>query len=265
VSPILKITPGSRWREDVKVFWTFLQEHLQITANKTCGTHIHVSLEPSYTLQEIKRIAQAVIHFEAAFEELAPPLRRGNRAVKSNWIDSPTVQKQERSRWQFISDIEAEAKFSGVVELMQKRGDRNYGWNFWSFSRSKTLEFRKPPACTTAEEVLSWAELASSFVQASVQYETLQRLKKVPANAGGLRWFVTRFESSGVNEPDRLQAIWAGKDPKAAMEPTIPSLPITPSWNWEKNKKFELKMKALVERDRKQSESQAETSRPPYW
>lgn len=265
MSPILTIAPGSRWREDVKVFWTFLQKYFQITANKTCGTHIHVSLEPCYTLQEIKRIAQALIHFETAFEELAPPDRRDNRAVKSNWIDSPAILQRERSRWQLISDIEAEVEFDRVVELMQKRGDRNYCWNFWSFSRSRTLEFRKPPACTTPEEVLGWAELASSFVQASVQYGTLQRLKRVPANVGGLRWFIMQFESSGVNEPDRLQAIWAGKDPNAALEPPIPSLPISASWTWDKKKKFETRMKALVERDRTQSGSHAETAREPYW
>jgi hypothetical protein len=265
VSPIFEVAPGSRWREDVDVFWNFLRKHFGITTNETCGTHVHLSLEPSFSVSEIKRIAQAAIHFEAAFEAIVPAERRGIRVAKSNWIDTPTVRTKARSRWELIDDIEQEGNLGLMIALMQEKNDRDYCWNFRSLFLSGTLEFRKPPPCNTPEQSLAWAELAIGFVQASVQYGSLERLRSVPANVGGLRWFISKFGIKGANEPDRMQAIWADKNANAFSEPLPRPVRNFFSWQEEERQNCEAMRRGLLDDDEKQSERHAKIARPPYW
>lgn len=263
VSPIFRAFPGSRWREDVEATWKYLKDHYKITANENCSTHIHISLDPFFTLPEIKRIAQAVIHFEPAIEALVPPDRRENAYVKSNWLDSPILTHKNRSRSEVIAVIEAQENVDKLVGLFQ-RDNRNYAWNFSALFQKKTIEFRKPPASTTPEEVLSWAELALSFIQASIRCDSAKQLQKVPPTIGGLRWFVSRSAIRGINETARMARLWAGKDPMAALEP-VPSIKGLWLWSPEARKKEAERLTQLAEADERLIDSLKRTAREPYW
>ena len=264
VSPILWAFPGSRWREDVEATWKYLKNQYHVTANDRCSTHIHISLDPFYTAPEIKRIAQACIHFEPAFEALVPKTRRQNSYVKSNWLDSPSLARENKSRSQLIAEIEGQVNAENVTRLMQRGKDRDFSWNFWALFRKRTIELRKPPGSTTPEEVLGWAELAMSFIQASVKYENTVQLQKVPATVGGLRWFLSRFSVPGVNEHHRMNRIWAGKDPGAMLEPVPQPTEFWPYQSEAREQKV-ARLKRLADADRKQIRALARKARPPYW
>jgi hypothetical protein len=220
-------------------------------------------MDPFYTTLEIKRIAQAIIHFEPAFEALVPPIRRENFFAKSNWLDSPTLAREDKTRSQLINDIEEASDAKAITKLIQKT-DRHYAWNLWALSDKKTIEFRKPPASTTPEEVLSWAELAMSFIQASVKYKSTELLERVPATVQGLHWFILHFTVSGVNEPARMQRIWAGKDPNAALEPIPCSYGYWP-WEVEERQKALVRFQRLATADKERIQNLARTAREPYW
>lgn len=64
ISPLLRIYPGSMWRDEVEALWSFLHRAYFISGNSNCTTHVHVSRAEDFTLLELKRISQAVIHFE---------------------------------------------------------------------------------------------------------------------------------------------------------------------------------------------------------
>lgn len=264
VSPILRVCPGSGWRQDVEATWKYLKDRYHISTTDKCSTHIHISLDPFYTTLEIKRVAQAVIHFETAFEALVPAVRRDNHFVKSNWLDSPSLAKESKTRSQLIADINEQVRDDGVTSLMQMRSDRDYAWNFWALFTKRTIEFRKPPASTTSKEVLAWAELAISFIQASVKCESTQKLQKIPATIGGLRWFVSLSREPGVNEPQRMSMIWDGKDPKALLAP-IPN----PGGGWyfhaEERKETITRLRCLAQADERQNLRFAKRAREPYW
>jgi Putative amidoligase enzyme len=264
VSPILKATRGSRWREDVEATWNYLKIHYHITTNDECSTHIHISLDPCYSGDEIKRIAQAIIHFEPALEALVPPTRRGNVYTKSNWLDSPTLQRANKSRSQLIDDIKRANYASTAVRLMQNTDDRDYSWNFWSIYSKETIEFRKPPASTTAEEALAWAEFAISFIQASIMYEDTTLLQKIPPTIGGLRWFLSRFPIPGVSEPKRMQRLWKGKDPTAMLEP-VPNTSIFFPWEQKLKEGRVARLKEMAEYERQRNQQLAREAKEPYW
>ncbi|KAF7511683.1 hypothetical protein GJ744_003846 [Endocarpon pusillum] len=264
ISPILVAYPGSKWREDVEATWKYLQDQYHITTNRRCSTHIHLSLDPFYTTPEIKRIAQACIYFEPAFEAIVPPVRRFNAYAKSNWLDSPTVAREDRSRSELIAAIEGAVQVDVIARLMQYRGDREYAWNFWALFRRRTIEFRKPPACTRPEEVLAWAELALSFIQACIKYENTTQLQKVPPTIGGLRWFLSQFTEAGVNEPKRMQRLWWGRSANAMVQPYPQPVGF---WAWEVAARSAMieRLKRLREAEMKQSLVLARRGRAPFW
>ncbi|ERF72766.1 hypothetical protein EPUS_09413 [Endocarpon pusillum Z07020] len=262
VSPMFSAFPGSTWREGVEAMWTYLHKYYLIHGNACCATHVHISLKPIYSLQEIKRIAQAAIHFEPAFEVLVPPERRWNWYARSNWIDNCGLALRDKSRPESIQLVEETSSMSGLMLLLHPFYERNYCWNFASLVTKGTIEFRKPPVSTSADEALCWAELVMSFIQTSIQCESMEKLQMVPPNVGGLRWFVSQFNVPGKNEPARLERLWQGKHPKAMLQPVpagqiYPGVPLTPREKWH--------LARLARADRQRIERLAKNAREPYW
>jgi transposase InsO family protein len=171
---------------------------------------------------EIKRIAQAIIHFEPALEVLVPDHRRRTHFAKSNWLHANFLAADNKSRSQSVAYIEEQLNLRQIVDAIQRPRDRDFCWNFQNLllSEKRTIEFRKPPASTTAEEALSWAEFAMSFVQSSIKCESAAKLQAIPPNLRGLDWFLRQSNVAGVNEPYRLQRIWAGKGLDEFLEPS---------------------------------------------
>ena len=263
VSPIFKAFPFSTWRKDVEAAWKFLQSYYNILGSELCATHVHISIESKNTLQDFKRIAQAVIHFETALEVLMPPDRRGNEYAKSNWLDGPRLGQAGLTRHESIAAIEKVSNLRELVDLMQPfrfGTDRDYAWNFHSLQLlPKTIEFRKPPVSLTPDAALSWAELALAFVHASIRCES-SKLQKVPPTIGGLRWFLHQFHVPGMNEPARLERLWKGKDPRAAVEP----VPL-PEGTEEEIEDMTARLRVLAAADKRQIQAFADTTQEPYW
>ena len=244
--------------------WWYLKSKYNITTNDTCSTHIHISLDPIYTTPELKRIASAIIHFEPAFEALVPEVRRNNCYVKSNWLDSPYLKDGNKTRSQLISQFEAQTRNNGIASLMQTLFDRDYAWNFWALYRKRTIEFRKPPACTAPEEILAWAELALSFIQAPVHCDSTERFQNVPATIGGLRWFVSQSSVPGVNEPARMQRLWAGRDPKETLQPVPQTVGYFP-WEEKERAAAKQRLRSLAVQDERRVQNLGRNGREPYW
>lgn len=244
-TPILTVEPG--WRDNVLATWSYLKQHYHVSSNHECATHIHISLTPKYDLEQVKRIAFAVIHFKTAIEVLVPEERRGNAWAQSSWLDGPALAQKNRSRSQSIEEIERASDIPTILRLMQATNDPNYAWNFLPLLTTKqTIEFRKLPPSETADEALSWAELALNFIQASLRYGSPRSLQTFPANIKGLRWFLEKVYDPKINAPDRLQRIWADKPATAALEP-IYQPPIV------NNTKGEIKTKTKADMKRLQS------------
>lgn len=241
-SPIFEVFPNSQWRAHVKEAWTYLKRSYQVTADKNCSTHIHISLVPNYSLAELKQIASCVVYFEPAFEALVPEHRRGNQFARSNWLNSPCLARQGRSRLQSIIEIESAADEVEVFALVQGYETSCFSWNFWSFFTFKgTIEFRQPPASLTLAETLGWAELAFSFIQSSVQYGSSKYY--FPADIGGLRNFLALAYELGVNEPHWLQSIWGDKPGDVAVAPK----PVPPNEHEKLTKDTKAQMRELLQ------------------
>jgi len=250
----------------VEQTWDYLHCHWSITDSDLCATHVHISFEPPkiYTDEEIRRIVLAAIHFETAFEVLVPASRRGNEHAKSNWLDGDKLGRESRSRPDSMAAISRAANLEQMIQLMQPLDDRNYCWNFNNlFELKRTIEFRKPPASTTADQALNWAELALSFVQASVVYGSLDRLRRITSNVRGLRWFLEQAHVPGMNEPARLQKIFEGKAHHAMREPR--AVPKKADMTPREERVWQAENDQQISADRTRILMFARTVQAPYW
>jgi hypothetical protein len=247
-SPIFVAFPGSPWRSRVVETWQYLQKNYDITVNKRCGTHIHISVEGGYGFEEIKQIAKAALWFEPAFDALVPLHRTGGKCgfAKNLWLNGNHLAIDNKSRLDCCHLIDTVKDYPSFVDIINQ--DMSwYSWNFRSIERFYTVEFRKPPACKTADETLAWAEIAMTFVQSSIRYGYTEILQTIPSTVGGLRSFLEQSNVDGLNEPQRFQAIFGGKDPNSFLETT----PLEVSWMSDDMwLKFESKIKADKKRVR---------------
>ena len=222
-SPILRAYPGSLWREQVRATWAVLNDHVIVRADEHCSTHVHISVDGEFTLQDVKNIAQCALHFESALEVLVPVGRRLNWYAKSNWIDNLELAGKHLTRAQSIAKIEACVNRGQIIALMNPRLHRFYGWNFCSLRSLKTIEFRKGAGSNNADEALAWAELAMTFVESSMkQNVTPEFLSRIPPNIKGLQWFLHQEKAvPGISDPRYFAPLFTNKRPHESVSPLL--------------------------------------------
>lgn len=207
--------------------WEFFEGYYVVTSDDDCSTHVHISQTEGYSVSDLKKVAQAVIHFEPAFEAVLPMSRRGNPYTKSNWIDNENLAPQNISRAQALSIIDSLTTIDQVVDTMSSNGDRYFGWNFLPIrEEKKTIEFRRGAPSTSVNDVFMWVELASSFIQAALTVPTSSiHLQRYPATIRGLRTFISeaKLDQTGMYNSVYLDRLCAGKDMDAGEEP-IPAV-----------------------------------------
>ncbi|KUI65228.1 hypothetical protein VM1G_00039 [Cytospora mali] len=196
-----------------------------VSADATCSTHVHVSKAEGYTAEQLKKLAQAVIHFEPAFEALVPPERGKNEYARSNWIDNKNFGYQRLSRQESITVLERCTTVREIVDLMNPDGSKYYGWNFQAIQKYSTVEFRRGAASTSVNDVFSWVELAVSFVKASLKLQSAAGLRQYSATVRGLTQFIELgvVEGPGLNDKRYFNRLLVkrglDKSPNARLDP----------------------------------------------
>lgn len=226
-SPVFNVSPGSSgppWRESVREVWNYIQANRSIGIDEYVGTSIHISMDPKFTLQEVRRIAQAGIFFEPAVEALIPQLEDGGLNYASNWVQSWDLAPSGRSRLDSIDFIEASASLDAVASLMQRNSPPgSFTWAFKQLTQpQERIEFHRSPPCHNADEAIRYPEFTMCFVRAAMGCSKEQMLG-IPPNVGGLRWFLDRFRVLWLyNNCQQMPRIWRGVPFDAMSEPRRP-------------------------------------------
>lgn len=224
VSPLFRAYRGSKWREDVFRTWAFLQQNYEITKNKNCGTHIHISIRRGFSLADMKDIAQCIIHFEAAIEALVPEYRRGNSYMKSNWLDNSKLALRSKSPTSSNSRDRPRPK-----PTRSRRADvpshcrQLLSMELHLLAAAPHDRIPQSQASTTAREALMWAEFAMSFILSAMQTDDVVKyLNTTPPNVAGLRRFLLQDKKEPhLCEPGYLKPLWAGKTGEESIPPMV--------------------------------------------
>ncbi|RAQ53599.1 hypothetical protein AFGD_006833 [Aspergillus flavus] len=187
--------------------------------------HVHLSRVGGYSLADLKKICQRIIHFEPAFETLLPEDRLSNECARSNWLDNANFGHRNLSRKQSIAAIQRSSSMRELVLLMNPNHDKMFGWNFLYLLNSPngTIEFRRGAACTSAQQAFVYIEIAMSFIEASVQLGSPENLETAPGTVGGLNQFISaaRFSNNvpGLYDSRYLSLFFGNKTDGTFREP----------------------------------------------
>lgn len=228
--PDIEVAYDPNWREHFRVTWAFLYKIYVIRKDRNSRTCIHVSVKRGEArpgvgvvdLQDVKKIAQCVIHFATAIQVLTPKGLRGDLGAMSNWIDNDNFLQKAFSRRKAIDLIESCSSTREVIELvcrdksLRPWTDQIYfAWNFRALYKKRSIEFRSAGTNLDSDTTISWAEIVLLFVQAAVQIPTSESLRTIPADVGALKQFL------GVDKLKNLNPIFSGKGDEERMQPEI--------------------------------------------
>ena len=203
-SPLIKPYRDTNWRQQIEAAWSFLNKGYKMRGSPSSHTHVNMSLSGPFKTQDLKRIAQAAIHFKPALDQLMPGFN-----VDQN-MKSLGLGKKASHGIKAIDAIQDSANPKDLIRLIQEPNDENYDWNFTCIlaSEIKEVSFRRPPTSKTSQEVLGWVELAMSFGLAAIKCSETEDLQKISADVQGLRWFLTQSSVEGVTQAERMQGLW---------------------------------------------------------
>lgn len=140
---------NNKWRHEVIDFWKRLLEIGRFSTTNACATHVHISPQNegnSWSLDQLKGVAQAVVYFEQAFEVIVAPSRRGNSHVYRNKANNRFLQNLEFK--DCCKSIQGCSDFDQLVLLIQPQpfkpedgcADNPRKSSAWNFMNTKKNE-----------------------------------------------------------------------------------------------------------------------------
>ncbi len=194
----------SPWQRHIEALWAFLDRHYVIKGDSDFDTDIVVSSQDrEITIPYIKRVSQAVVHFEPFVMGKAVDQIRSKRPIKRNWRDNPRLGVANLGRPRSIAAIEAAlpnqlvCNPTAVLNLIQAPNSNGepYYWTILRTDSDVQIQFRKPQGCATADDAITWMEFVVSFVQGALACPSAQLLQQIPLSREGLRYFMYGKES----------------------------------------------------------------------
>lgn len=176
-TPILR---HRQWEFVIPEMGRIVREGFQVAFNKSTGLHVHVGIGREYRLQDLRRIAKAIILFETAMDKYHPVCRRPAKPEMNSYIlacrDSPPLKG--------LSDIEIMRKLDSVQDIHHLFGmmqsvvslaldsstpyHRGYRYNLTSVYRFNTVEFRQAAGTTDGHKIVEWINRTIKFVMSAI-------------------------------------------------------------------------------------------------
>jgi hypothetical protein len=198
------------------VTWKFLKSQYKIQGDPECSAVTELFFDPELTLQQHKRIAQAIIHFKQVLQtfmsdhpredprlhyyhgiEFGPRYSPGNRDQYNAVIQALKAASKESNA--AIKAIENASGRNELVFFMRMADETCCPWYWERITENQTITTDQPPLIPTVADAIWWAEFRLSFILACVQPNSLPRLLKIPRTFEGLREFL-----SGVRQALRM-------------------------------------------------------------
>ncbi|KAL2156626.1 hypothetical protein VTH82DRAFT_1371 [Thermothelomyces myriococcoides] len=233
VSPIFYTQRKQEWIPEIRKIWRILEERFEVHATRECSTHIHLSpASGPWTLSTARGVAKAAVFFERCIDALMPGHRRINPYCMSN---------RRNARYGCGMDITQIFDDVNQAESLEDLGERmcwcsrdsvharqtlheddfvhpHFRWNLTALteSRTRTIEFRQPPASRNARDTLTWVLFATCFAQwAAERADAALDPAEPPAIANLYRYVRTGAHANGVQDDmlSLLEGLFRGAKP----------------------------------------------------
>jgi len=164
VTPILQ---GQQGHDDLVAVLKAMNsiEGCEITANRTCGLHVHVGVS-DWKIGNFKNLFKRYAKFESTLDSIMPLSRRDSNG---QYCES-NVQYFNRSVHNRNLDDSMTNVFSSIDEcttlrkLSEKLSSRYVKLNVQSFWKHGTIEFRHHSGTTDVTKIINWLTLCMAMV-----------------------------------------------------------------------------------------------------
>ncbi|KAL8713432.1 MAG: hypothetical protein Q9225_006786 [Loekoesia sp. 1 TL-2023] len=174
VSP--KIVADRDWVQAIDSFWSVILGHFELRRDTSCGFHIHISsVRGSYSLDQLRMMAKAVIFWEPATKRCTPTSRHDRFLdyCKSNIAHGVPVVEALRGSGPLRGLVQAydyidNASRDAIIDYICP--DKYRAWNFLPSRTGGTgsIEFRRPPGVVTAKKAKHWIAFTMTFVEMAI-------------------------------------------------------------------------------------------------
>lgn len=133
VSPEFDFGQNSEWRSQVAHHLNKVTE-LVAHRNDSCIAHVHISpkAETGWSLEQLRRVAQAVLYFRMAFDIILAPTRKASTAV--------TIYTREYSDFDtWCERIQNCVDADDLVSWMRLPLHQGFGWDFENAKEDGTI------------------------------------------------------------------------------------------------------------------------------
>ncbi|KAI1486965.1 putative amidoligase enzyme-domain-containing protein [Biscogniauxia mediterranea] len=195
VSPVLAYADRRNWTQGLQLVFSQLHRH-EAATNPSCGTHVHVSLNPSWSLAHLKALASAILYFDGPLTQLCQRAhRQGSHWARPHRGPTNEILRDKSITAGLALVARARTPFE-VISVVAPPGAhcREYQWNLWAVTgltnwgvppamvdeeaprlrtttpaaaaaarvacqavrRTGTVEFRMPPGCDAAGQAAVW-------------------------------------------------------------------------------------------------------------
>lgn len=176
-TPILR---HRQWESVIPEMSQIVREGFQVAFNGSTGLHVHVGIGRDYQLQDLRRIAKAIVLFETAMNKYHPVCRNPSTPEMNSHI----LACRDSLPLKGLSDIEMMRKLDSVQETydlfstMQSMVSlalysptsyhRGYRYNLSSVYRYGTVEFRQAVGTTDGHRTVEWINRTIKFVTSAI-------------------------------------------------------------------------------------------------
>lgn len=176
-TPILR---HRQWESVIPEMAQIVREGFNVAFNGSTGLHVHVGIGREYQLQDLRRIAKAIVLFETAMDKYHPVCRNPSTPEMNSHI----LACRDSLPLKGLSDIEMMRKLDSVQEtydlfsMMQSvvsltlysptSYHRGYRYNLTSVYRYNTVEFRQAVGTTDGHKIVEWIDMTIKFVTSAI-------------------------------------------------------------------------------------------------
>ncbi|AEO58219.1 hypothetical protein MYCTH_2118656 [Thermothelomyces thermophilus ATCC 42464] len=225
VSSIFYTQQRHKWIPELRETWRVLESGFEVHATKECSTHVHLSpASGPWTLSAARGVAKEAIFFERCIDGLMPGHRHINPYCTSNrWNavyggpDMPQIF-DDLSRAESLADLGERMCWCSRDSVHARQTlhqddfvHPHFRWNLTALteSRTRTIEFRQPPASRNARDTLAWILFAACLTRwASERADAALNPAETPEIADLYRYVGAGAHVSVV--PDDMLALLEG-------------------------------------------------------
>lgn len=197
-SPIINPVAYPLWRLDVEAVFEYLECYFEVSSLRD-GSHVAVYMHPIYSLTELKRIAQAAIHFERTLNNMIPPNIDMEAVQAGDWpANLPLAGLDLHIQRIVFPMIESAKRVQDLAALVDVVGLTSRYWMFYKMIRPEMLDhgylrWDRPPGLQNARMAIEYTTLAVAFIEAAVEFagHPPKELLKFAPNPAGLSKFLS--------------------------------------------------------------------------